>query len=140
MRDTEREVRQRQREKQDPCGELDAELDPRTLGSQPELKAGAQPLSHPSAPLLPFLKMVLISAWVAQSVNCLPLAQVMILGSSLASVSLLNGEPASPPVSLPCLCFLSLCQKDKILKKRQFNKLQCAHMVECYAAVQNNPR
>ena len=40
MRDTERE---RQREKQAPCGESDAGLNPRTLGSQPEPKAAAQP-------------------------------------------------------------------------------------------------
>ena len=48
MRDTEKE---RQREKQAPCWELDAGLDPRTPGSRPELKADAQPLSHPGAPL-----------------------------------------------------------------------------------------
>ena len=46
MRDTERE-RQRhgQREKQSPCRKPDAGLDPRTLGSCPEPKADAQPLS-----------------------------------------------------------------------------------------------
>ena len=32
------------------CGESDAGLDPRTLGSQPEPKADAQPLSHPGIP------------------------------------------------------------------------------------------
>ena len=31
-------------------------LDPRTPGSQPELKAGAQPLSHPGAPAKGILK------------------------------------------------------------------------------------
>ena len=36
----------REREKQAPCGEPDAGLDPRTLGSWPEPKADAQPLSH----------------------------------------------------------------------------------------------
>ena len=51
MRDTERQ-RHRQREKQALCREPDAELDPRTLGSQPELKAATQPLSHPHAPIL----------------------------------------------------------------------------------------
>ena len=51
MRDTKREgQRHRQREKQDPCGELHVGLDPRTRGSQPEPKADAQPLSHPGAP------------------------------------------------------------------------------------------
>ena len=48
MRDTERQ-RHRQMEKQAPCGEPDVGLDPATLGSHPEPKAGAQPLSHPGA-------------------------------------------------------------------------------------------
>ena len=42
--------RHRQTEKQDPCREPDARPDPRTPGSCPELKADAQPLSHPGAP------------------------------------------------------------------------------------------
>ena len=51
MRDTHCErQRHRQREKQAPCREPDAGLDPRTPGSGPELKADAQPLSHPGAP------------------------------------------------------------------------------------------
>ena len=50
MRDTERErQRHRWREKQAPCGEPDVELDPRIPGLRPELKADAQPLSHPGA-------------------------------------------------------------------------------------------
>ena len=49
MRDTERQ-RHRQREKQAPCREPDAGLDPNTLGSGPETKADTQPLSHPGAP------------------------------------------------------------------------------------------
>ena len=44
--DTERQ-RHRQKEKQAPCGEPDAGLDPRTPGSRPEQKVDAQPLSHP---------------------------------------------------------------------------------------------
>ena len=52
MRDTEGErQRQRQREKQVPCEKPDAGLDPRTVGSCPEPKADAQPLSHPGIPL-----------------------------------------------------------------------------------------
>ena len=52
MRDTERErQRYRQREKQAPCREPDVGLDPRP-GSQPELKADTQPLSHPGIPRL----------------------------------------------------------------------------------------
>ena len=53
MGDTERErQRHRQREKQAPCGEPDAGLDPRTPGSLPEPKADAQPLSPPGIPHL----------------------------------------------------------------------------------------
>ena len=46
--------RHMQREKQTPCGEPDAGLNPRAPGSRPELKADAQPLSHVGAPLVPF--------------------------------------------------------------------------------------
>ena len=42
MRDAER-----QREKQTPCGEPSVRLNPGALGSGPEPKADAQPLSHP---------------------------------------------------------------------------------------------
>ena len=42
--------RHRQREKQAPCREPDAGLDPRTPGSRPGPKAGAQPLGHPDVP------------------------------------------------------------------------------------------
>ena len=49
MRDTQKQ-RHRQREKQASCEEPDVGLNPRTLGSQLELKADAQPLSHPGAP------------------------------------------------------------------------------------------
>ena len=49
MKDTHRErQRHRQREKQAPCREPYVGLDPRTLGSHPEPKAAAQPLSHPA--------------------------------------------------------------------------------------------
>ena len=46
MRDTERQ-RHRQREKQAPCREPDAGLDPSTAGSHPGLKVDTQPLSQP---------------------------------------------------------------------------------------------
>ena len=50
LRETQRErQRHRQREKQAPFREPDVGLDPRTLGSQPEPKADAQPLKHPGA-------------------------------------------------------------------------------------------
>ena len=52
MRDTQIErQRLRQREKQASCGEPDVRLNPRTLGSCPELKADALPLSDPGAPI-----------------------------------------------------------------------------------------
>ena len=47
--------RHRQREKQAPCREPDAGLDPRTLGSCPEPKADVQLLSHPGVPPFVFL-------------------------------------------------------------------------------------
>ena len=49
MRDTERH-RHRQREKQAPHRDPDVGLDPRTPGLLSELKADAQPLSHPDVP------------------------------------------------------------------------------------------
>ena len=60
MRDTEKErQRHRQREKEAPCGEPDAGLDPRTPGSQLDLKAAAQPLSRTGAPHIQFLYLYL---------------------------------------------------------------------------------
>ena len=56
MRDTHRKrQRHRQREKQAPCGNPGAGLYPGTPGSCPELKAGAQPLSHPRIPVFVFV-------------------------------------------------------------------------------------
>ena len=51
MRDTDREARHRQREKQTPHREPDAGLHPRTPRSCLEPKADALPLSHPGAPM-----------------------------------------------------------------------------------------
>ena len=51
MRDQRDKQRHRQREKQFPCREPDAELNPRTPGSGPEPKTDTQPLSHPGAPM-----------------------------------------------------------------------------------------
>ena len=54
-REREREMqRHRQREKQAPCTKPDVGLNPETLGSRPELKADAQPLSHPGVPHFSF--------------------------------------------------------------------------------------
>ena len=47
MRDRERQRHRKREEKQAPCREPDVGLDPRTLGSRPEPKTDAQPLSHP---------------------------------------------------------------------------------------------
>ena len=58
MKDRERErerQRHRQREKQAPCRETDVGHDPGTPGSRLELKADAQPLSHPGVPESPYL-------------------------------------------------------------------------------------
>ena len=55
LRDTEKgrdREAERQREKQAPCGEPDAELDPGTLGSHPELEVDTQPLSHLGVPIV----------------------------------------------------------------------------------------
>ena len=50
MIDTHRErQRHRQREKQAPCRQPDAGLDPRTPESRPGPRAGAKLLSHPGA-------------------------------------------------------------------------------------------
>ena len=50
--ETQREKqRPRQREKQAPRREPNVGLDPRTLGSGPDPKADAQPLSHPGVPV-----------------------------------------------------------------------------------------
>ena len=66
MRNRERQ-RHRQREKQAPCSEPDAGLEPRTPRSRPEPKADAQPLSHPGIPNKQNLKEVL------KLIRCLPL-------------------------------------------------------------------
>ena len=53
MRDTERDrQRHRQRKKWAPCRKPNVGLDPGTLGSCPEPKADAQPLSHPGVLIL----------------------------------------------------------------------------------------
>ena len=56
MRDTERERQgHRQREKQAPCREPNAGLDPRTSGSHPGPKVDAQAPSHPGSTFVPVL-------------------------------------------------------------------------------------
>ena len=55
-RHTQREAETQAEGEAAPCGEPDAGLDPRILGSQPELKADTQPLSHPGAPFVAIFK------------------------------------------------------------------------------------
>ena len=57
--------RHRQREKQAPFGEPDAGLHPRPLGSRPEPKGDAQPLSHPGVPLSSnFIEGLTATTWM----------------------------------------------------------------------------
>ena len=58
MRDRER-LRHRQREKQAPCEDPAAGLNPRTPGSWPEPKADTQLLSHTGTPELEFKTMII---------------------------------------------------------------------------------
>ena len=52
--------RHRQREKQAPCREPDAEFNPKTPGSRPEPKADSELLSHPGILIWSFLMIKLI--------------------------------------------------------------------------------
>ena len=54
MRDTQREAETYVEGEAAPCREPDVGLNPRTLGTRPEPKANAQPLSHwvPQVPVL----------------------------------------------------------------------------------------
>ena len=64
MRDTKRKrQRHMEREKQTPCRESDAGLDPRTLESRPEPKANAQPLIHPRVPDINTIYIELLRYW-----------------------------------------------------------------------------
>ena len=62
QREKERQ-RLRQREKQAPCGEPDVGLNPGTPGPSPELKADAQPLSHPGVPIVLLSKALHKAKW-----------------------------------------------------------------------------
>ena len=61
------------REKQAPCGKPNTGLDPKSPGSRPELKADAQPLSHPGAPY-------------PKSLNCGAVIEEEIIGLSLSEL------------------------------------------------------
>ena len=64
--------RHRQREKQAPLWEHNVGLHPRTPGSQSELKAGAQLLSHPGIPKYLFLlKYIWYVGWAGNVKNIL---------------------------------------------------------------------
>ena len=55
MRDTQREAEAQAEGEVGSMWELDVGFNPRTRGSQPKLKADAQPLSHPSIPTNTYL-------------------------------------------------------------------------------------
>ena len=57
--------------------ELDAGLDPRTLGSHPDPKADAQPLSHPG---VPFLHILFHLAFVARGILTLDIEPFLTCG------------------------------------------------------------
>lgn len=71
MRDIDRQ-RHRRREKQALCGEPDVGLDPRTLGSQPELKADGQPLSLPGIPFQASLYDICILCYFLRTSSFVP--------------------------------------------------------------------
>ena len=80
--ETQRErQRYRQREKQAPYREPVVRLNPRTLGSWPELKADAQPLSHPGA-----LALLIFKFWF----------EFLLIGDAFLS----------SPHSNNCCCFM----------------------------------
>ena len=79
-----------QREKQAPCREPNAELDPRTPGSHPEPKADAQPLSHPGVPICSIL------LWQPKQVNVIFTDDLI----SLCSPALIWLRPFSFPYHL----------------------------------------
>ena len=60
--------RHRRTEKQAPCREPDAGLDPRTPGSCPGPKAGAKSLSHPGIPV----RSIFNHTKLLQTTNVLP--------------------------------------------------------------------
>ena len=65
------------RRKQAPCRKPDVGLDPRTMGSRPEPKADAQPLSHPGVPRSWFM------APMAQSFTSSLPSQHNVIGKNL---------------------------------------------------------
>ena len=97
MRHTERgrEVETRQREKQAPCREPDAGLDPGTPGSRPELKAGAQPRSHPVALMLFVVLSSGDQAWAGPTPDALVTVAAGLVSFSaaiLCMIPLLNNN------------------------------------------------
>ena len=89
MRDTEKEKqRHRQREKQALRGEPNAGLNPRIRGSQPELKADTQPLSHPGIPAIHNLKqdMYQFRSWInsmgRENINSLFNVSIFLYGNT----------------------------------------------------------
>ena len=100
MHETQKErerQRPRKREKQDPCREPDAGLDPGTPGSRSEPKAGAHSLSPPGA----LIKVILIH----DSIKCILLRECKLqrplCKTAWRSPKTTKSEMARDPASLP---------------------------------------
>ena len=79
--------RHRQRKKQALCGEPDAGFNPRTLGSWPEPKADAEPLSHPGASIFQIWRFWLILHW-KESITWHTISLIETFLSSIPSIHL----------------------------------------------------
>ena len=100
MRETERQ-RHRQGEKQAPCREPHAGLDPGTLGSHPGLKADAQPLSPPGASSHWDFYPSLETAWSSSA--CKPTSLLILTFlCSFVIHSLVNHEHLIPRLCPTC--------------------------------------
>ena len=96
--------RYRQREKQAPCGELDAGLEPRTPGSQSEPKSDTQCLSHPGIPELVLITSLNSNSQIPLGLALSHLTLRTFLGFGIIiqiQVTLWLRKLVWPPVALP---------------------------------------
>ena len=119
----------RQREKQTPCQEPHAGLDPRTRGSQPKLKADTQPLSHPGAPKCQLL--------------CVGQRGIMVEAGSPCQPLLPFQMPAHPVNHYPELHSMVICKRiisqifvtflvhDSFFRSQLKTFCQCCDLVAC---------
>ena len=96
MRDTER-----QREKQAPCREPNAGLDPRIPGSHPEPKADAQPLSPPG---VPGMCHFIVTADLRSFILVLEVRKVRLGEATLQAALAVEGEQNRPPQNVLLWC------------------------------------